>query len=304
MEKTTISARVIADSITRRDKRITTMVITAPRMILAEFNTHRMFSRNSASSRAIPFDTMVKRVKEDPFIPIAWMKDHKGMQGTEYFSEEESINKGLKNLWLEDKESAIIWATKLSEAGLTKQIVNRILEPFMWHTIIVTATEWDNFFKLRLHEAAEIHMQELAKVMLDALNGSTPKVLEVGEWHIPFGDNIELDRVANYFDSIGQSVRTNVDYEEVMVKIATARCARVSYLNYEGKDDYGADINLFDQLSKSGHWSPFEHCATPTPIGEYSLGNFVGWKQLRHTIQSEEFQPDGRLVKHSIGEAN
>jgi len=296
MEKTKISARVIADSITRRSNRITSMVVTAPRIILAEFNTHRMFSRNSASSRAIPFETMVKRVKEDPFIPIAWMVDHKGMQGNEYFPDD--VTGPIEAHWLEARDRAVHHATNLSKIGLTKQIVNRLLEPFLWHTIIVTATEWDNFMKLRLHPAAEIHIQEVAQQMLNALNGSTPKVLQEGEWHIPFGDNIDGVRVQEELGNINSSW----GLEEAKAKIATARCARVSYLNYEGKDDYEADVKLYDQLASSGHWSPFEHCATPTPIGEHSFGNFKGWKQLRHIIQSGEFNPDDRLIKHSIGE--
>jgi thymidylate synthase ThyX len=313
MEKTKISARVIADSITRRDKRITSMVVTAPRIILAEFNTHRMFSRNSASSRAIPFETMVKRVKEDPFIPIAWMVDHKGMQGNEYFPDD--VTGPIEAHWLEARDRAVHHATNLSTIGLTKQIVNRLLEPFLWHNIIVTATEWDNFMKLRLHPAAEIHIQEVAQQMLNVLNGSTPKVLQEGEWHIPFGDNMKdpiiFQMLKQYFgeDRFLEGTNNPVSqpeyakaYWDIKLKIATARCARVSYLNYEGKDDYEADVKLYEQLASSGHWSPFEHCATPTPIGEQSFGNFKGWTQLRHIIQSGEFNPDDRLIKHSIGE--
>lgn len=142
-----ISAQVIADSLNPYEKRITTMVVTFPRIILAEFNTHRMFSRNSASSRAIPFEKMVKSVEENPFVPIAWQKDHKGMQGTEYFSEGESDT--YKMAWLVSRDKAVEQAEFYSKCGLTKQLCNRLLEPFMWHTVIVTATDWENFFALR-----------------------------------------------------------------------------------------------------------------------------------------------------------
>jgi thymidylate synthase ThyX len=142
-----IQAKVIADSKNEYGNRITTMVVTMPRFILAEFNTHRMFSRNSASSRAIPFEKMVKSVMENPFIPIAWQKDHKGMQGTEYFTNAESI--GLVSSWLFARDKAVKSAKSLAYDGVTKQLCNRLLEPFMWHTVIVTASEYFNFFALR-----------------------------------------------------------------------------------------------------------------------------------------------------------
>lgn len=143
-----ISAKVVADSKNEFGDRITTMVVTMPRMILAEFNTHRMFSRNSASSRAIPFKKMVKSIEENPFVPIAWQKEHKGMQGTEYFTTDEEISM-LETNWGSAKQMALMQANYLNENGTTKQLANRLLEPFMWHTVIVTATEWENFFALR-----------------------------------------------------------------------------------------------------------------------------------------------------------
>ena len=249
MEKKKISAKIIADSVNCQGNRLTTFVLTFPRIVLAEFNTHRMLSRNSASSRAIPFEKMIKMVEEDPFIPIKWMKDHKGMQGTEYFED----GSACKYLWLKAKDEAIKQAQILSNKGITKQICNRLLEPFMWHTVICTASEWQNFFALRAHKDAEIHIQELAYRMLDEYNGSTPKKLQAGEWHIPFGDKFNEGRLS--------FLHAHGSIQELAIKIATARCARVSYLNFEGKDDYEADIKLHDRLLQSGHMSPFEHCA-------------------------------------------
>src|SRR5690348_3132599 len=127
-----IEARIIADSENEFGNRITTFVLTFSRIVLAEFNTHRMLSSNSASSRAIPFKKMVKMVKENPFIPIGWMKDHKGMQGNEYFHSK--FKKWLlRKGWLFARNMAVIAATFLSKQGLTKQFCNRLLEPFMWH---------------------------------------------------------------------------------------------------------------------------------------------------------------------------
>lgn len=150
---TKISAKVIADSKNEFGNRITTMIVTFPRFILAELNTHRMMSRNSASSRAIPFEKMLDAVENNPFIPMAWQKDHKGMQGSEYFTNRLDI-KVCESLWLAARDSAIDIAKRLGgintdAEAVTKQLCNRLLEPFMWHTVIVTATEWENFFALR-----------------------------------------------------------------------------------------------------------------------------------------------------------
>src|SRR5690606_776072 len=184
------------DSLSPQGHRLTTFLLVMPRIILAEFNTHRMISRNSASSRAIPFEKMVQSVMENPFVPIKWMKEHKGMQGTEYWNPELIPGRDYPSDWLRARDSAVEHAKELhaSGHGLSKQMCNRLLEPFMYHTVIATASEWENFFALRAHEAAEIHMQDLAFKMLGAYNQSEPKQLKAGEWHIPFGDNIDDNR--------------------------------------------------------------------------------------------------------------
>jgi thymidylate synthase ThyX len=250
-----IEAKVIADSISPQGDRLTTFILTFPRIILAEFNTHRMFSRNSASSRAIPFEKMVKSVQENPFIPIAWQKDHKGMQGNEYVTSEEEIQRRI-DIWLTSRDWAIKTAKYLYQEDVTKQLCNRLLEPFMWHTVIMTSGKegLENFFDLRDHEAAEIHIQKLARKMKEVYNESTPKKLQAGEWHIPFGD--EWYSASSSFN----------------LKVSTARCARVSYtvVGEEGKEpNYENDIKLHDRLLESGHFSPFEHCAKAMSDEEY-----------------------------------
>jgi thymidylate synthase ThyX len=275
MQKTMIQAVVVADSITKKGDRLTTFIVTFPRIILAEVMTHRMFSRNSASSRAIPFDKMVKSVQENPFIPIAWQKDHKGMQGSEYWTTD--IDK-LELEWLQARNKAVFQAQTLADAGVTKQLCNRLLEPFMWHTVIITSGKegLENFFNLRNHEAAEIHIQELAKRMLEVYNESIPKQLQTGEWHIPFSDNIDLEKLplspVDLTD--GDMYKRNQDrwYNPFKIKVSTARCARVSYtvVGEEGKEpNYENDIKLHDRLVESGHWSPFEHCAKAMSDEEY-----------------------------------
>lgn len=299
-----IEAKIIADSRNEFGNRLTTFIVKFPRIVLAEFNTHRMFSRNSASSRAIPFEKMLKMVEEDPFIPIKWMKDHKGMQGSQYFESEYCINKATE-IWLEARDEAISKAKRLAnmqdpdnlgEAGVTKQICNRLLEPFMWHTVIVTASEWQNFFALRAHDAAEIHIQDLAYKMLEEYNNSIPKQLKAGEWHIPFGDKIDYERLGrDTSEYYKQNPDEIVDVNKWLTKISTARCARVSYLNFEGKDDYLADIKLHDSLLNAGHMSPFEHCAQTMDNGGRS-GNFRGFRQYRKTIEGEN-KLDNRVKK-------
>ena len=184
----------------------------------------------------------------------------------------------------------------------------------MWHTMICTASEWENFFALRAHSDAEIHIQELAYKMLDEYNAHTPKQLKAGEWHIPFGDNIQMSVLDQH--DISTKFPSIKSKEDLKIRIATARCARVSYLNFEGKDDYAADIKLHDRLLESGHMSPFEHCARAMNKDEYKnnsistydnipnigmeqdgwCGNFRGFIQYRKMLAGEN-KIDNRVNK-------
>ncbi len=314
MEKQKINARIVADSISPQGNRITTFVLTYPRIIHAEVMTHRLFSRNAASSRAIPFKTMVKSIMDDPFIPIAWQKDHKGMQGTEYFNPKLIPGDGLPSLWLKGRNEAVEIAQRLHSSGhgVTKQLCNRLLEPFLWYTNLVTVTELENFYELRcpkykvtgigggparsrkdwlkrmkfssaLHPSqypkteedwwklsesgAEIHIQALAESMWDARNESTPKKLKAGDWHIPFGDTFSIEKLNELqFKNFGNVLNY---YDHYKIKIATARCARLSYMTFDGDIDYQKDIELHDMLLQSKHFSPFEHCAKVMTNKEY-----------------------------------
>jgi thymidylate synthase ThyX len=256
-------AKIVADSINVQGDRITSILVTFPRIVMAEFLTHRMFSRNAASSRAIPFKKMVKDVMENPFIPIAWQKHHSGMQGSEYITDEKEVHR-LRTKWQSAMIGAAEEAEKLNNLGVTKQLCNRLLEPFQYITVLVTATEWENFFKLRIHPDAEIHINHLAKLIKEARDSSTPKQLKAGEWHIPnFGMNrglLEKYLSDNYLDAT-----------KTEIKISTAHCARLSYmtLGAEPKIDYAADIRLHDMLLESEHFSPFEHCAKAMSDYEY-----------------------------------
>ena len=146
---TKINVQIVAHSLSPQGAELISVLATFPRIILSEVNTHKMLSKNTSSSRAIPFTTMLEAIKNDPFIPIAWQKTHKGMQGTEYFNP--PYHEDCQILWLEARDTAIKSALELHDYGITKQLANRILEPFMWTTMLITGSRegWDNFFELR-----------------------------------------------------------------------------------------------------------------------------------------------------------
>lgn len=217
--------------------RVDTMEVRFPRIILPEFNTHRVFSRNFQSSRAKP---ILKVIEEDlTYTPsdYGWRKNAKGMSPSELFSDNESY--ALKNIWLRSKESAIGEAIKLYEIGVAKEIVNRLLEPFMEVTGIVTSTNWNNFFELRCHESAQSEIRVLASMMKDTYEQTKPMIRD---FHLPYSD---FDKGLDLKDRIKQSV---------------ARCARVSYYSFDKKEsELEKDIELFNRLRESKHLSPFEH---------------------------------------------
>jgi thymidylate synthase ThyX len=265
------SAKVIADSLSPSDIRITTFELKFHRFILPEFNTHRMLSRNAASSRAIPVKKMLESVQQDPAYPVWWGKNQPGMKAREELGGEELER--AKAAWLAGRDAAVDWATRMVESGLHKQIANRILEPYAWTTVIVTATEWNNFYALRNHPDAQPEFKALTDEMLKAHNASRPQKLDYYQWHIPY----------LHPQDAGLSL-------EDRVKCSVARCARVSYLNHDGSDpNVEKDIALHDMLLNDGHMSPFEHQATPAgPLVWY--GNFRGWRQYRKTLPNESRQ--------------
>lgn len=295
---------MVADSINPQSCRITTFTVVFPRFILAELNTHRMLSRNSASSRARPFHVMLKDVTDDPFIPIKWMATHKGMQGTEYLDEEKS--RVARDKWLEARDAAVASAKALYDTGVTKQIVNRLLEPFLWHEVIITATDYENFFALRAHADAEIHIAALAEAMLVAYNTSTPKQLAAGEWHIPFGDQMDETKIKTLvFPHMMLSVEEQIN--DMKRNIACARCARISYKPFGSEDqyDYAADRRLFESLVDGGHMSPLEHCAKAMTDVDFKTyhggrcGNFNGFVQYRKLFNNEN-RSDPRVRKVKV----
>lgn len=279
-----IEAKVIADSVSQSGKRITTLQVKFHRFILPEFNTHRVFSRNFSSSRAIPTKKLLEQVRNDPAMPVHWGKNQPGMQAVEEL-DEYNINRA-KHRWLEAAKEAAKWAEMLSDIGTHKQIVNRTIEPYLWANGIVTSTEWENWDQLRRHEDAQPEIYELACRIHEAREASTPRLLQQGEWHLPYISEEELD---DPFYKIPANVN-------MLQKISAARCCRVSYLKHDGTSpDVDDDLALFQRLAGAvpKHYSPLEHQATPdeiVPGNRMAMaswkhpelhGNFKGWCQYR-----------------------
>lgn len=264
------SAKIILDSVSPHGVRLTTMEVCMHRFVLAEFNTHRMFSRNSASSRAIPIKKQIDRIIDNIAMPVEFGANKPGMQADVTLEGNDLLE--AQAIWNRAALDAINHAKELMELGVHKQIVNRLLEPFMWHTVICTATDWDNFFGLRANRMAQPEIREAAFAMKKAYDESEPSLINYGEWHTPYmqPDEYELD----------PSVRK---------RVSAARCARVSYLTHDGVRDLDKDLELYERLTSETppHASPLEHVATPAPVRDYIThtrvkGNFYGWHQLRH----------------------
>lgn len=277
-----ISARIIADSVNPIGKRATTFVLTYPRFIHSELMTHRVFSRNAASSRAIPIGKMLKAIINEPAAFVHWGANARGMQSNGELTGWKKW--AVVRLWYLGCYLAVIVSWLMSKCGAHKQLANRVTEPWAHMTTIVTGTEFGNFFNLRCHPAAQPEFQDLAFKMLEVYLDSVPKQLAWGEWHLPFADSYLAENLTT----------------EQLLKIVTARCARVSYLNFEGEIDHEKDYGLHDDLARDGHASPFEHalCAKePTP-GQFS--NALGYVQYRKMIPNENrSQFDGRKLLES-----
>ena len=271
------SARVIADSVTPNGDRITTFEIKLHRYVLAEFNTHRVNSRNFQSSRACPVEKMIANVIEDNVYPLHWGRKQKGMVADLEIDEADQLE--AIAIWDEAREAAIGYVKRLLEIDVHKQVANRLLEPFMAITGIVTATDYSNFFDQRCHSDAQPEIRALAIAMRGAYEQSEPMLIRPNEgipWHIPFlkQEDWELWH------------ENELTYQD-LIKISVGRCARVSYLNHDGDRSIQDDIKLHDRLlsSKPPHFSPFEHIAEAMPSSD-RYANFQGWQSYRNQLEN------------------
>lgn len=249
------SARVIADSIWD-GTRITTLEVTIPRFVLAEFNTHRVFARNSASSRAIPVHKRILSISESPFVPEMFASNKKGMQAGDGLPEEQQ--REARRVWIESRDFALVQAQRLAELGAHKQWANRLLEPFAWHTLLVTSTEWANFFALRDSTEAQPEFAITARLMREAMDSSRPRSTSK---HLPLVYPEDYKAASEIIDSSDPESVGAKNVSELLIKVSVGRCARVSYLTHDGIRDLMADVRLCHRLLENGHMSPFEHVA-------------------------------------------
>ena len=293
-----IKATIIRDSVyTPTKSRITTFEIEYPRFILAEFNTHRMLSRNTASSRAIPVQKMHEHIRENTAVPVVWGQNKAGMQADQEILPD--MQNYAKLTWMEARDSAIRYSRLLADFDVHKQITNRLTEPFQIVKTVVTATEWENFFWLRDHEMAQPEFKELAHQMHTLYNQSQPQALQPEEWHLPY---VKSGRAANHTQMfIDEQTSLEIKLADA-IKISASCCAQVSYRKQDTSLEKA--IRIYDQLveSKPAHASPVEHQATPITqwdtlerigvshqdrYGQLWSGNFCGWVQYRKLIPGE-----------------
>lgn len=282
-----ISVNIIADSISTFGFRLTSFELFYPRIILAELNTHRVFSRNTQSSRAVPVKKIIQMVRETPVIPH-WTRNQPGMTGLKADSQ---LIEDATKVWLEAAESAVFHAERLLNLGVAKQNANRLLEPFVHVRTLVTTTNLDNFLRLRIHPDAQPEMKLLAENMLHAFERSTPQTVVPSshsghfdchtQWHLPYITEQEKEEYT-LNDLIAASV---------------ARCARISYTAFDGTSSVTEDMKLYLRLTEHNppHSSPLEHVAAPdtfsytkgTWFNPKLHGNFTGWMQFRQFFDKQ-----------------
>lgn len=253
-----VEASVVAKSIAD-DQEICTMQIKCPRFIWAEVMTHRVFSRNAQSSRAVPVAKMIQEVWDNPVVPIEFGANQPGMQaGQEIDDAAEAMDR-----WLLSSQSAAGYAEALNDMGVHKQVVNRILEPYVTISAVITSTQWDNFYDLRIHPDAQPEIRALAEAMKEAQEAQEARHTDM---HLPYVSDVEQ----------------GIYSRDALFKISAARCARVSYKNHDKTDcDPLKDIELANRLLESKHLSPFEHAAE-NMFDMEDYANFTGgWMSYR-----------------------
>lgn len=271
-------ANIVADSISLAGHRLTTMECRFPRFILPEVNTYRMASKSASSSRALGTKQRIREAFNDPFIPEEWGANQRGMVSKKSLSAPKRLLARL--VWRLSALAACLSAFLLLKLGLHKQLANRVLEPFLWQTMVISATEecWDNIFDQRIHPDAQPEFQKLAKLMKAALDLSEPDILLYGEWHLPYITDEEKEEYAKDLTTLRRA--------------SVARVARTSYGNQGGtsiEKDLQLESRLWDATPK--HWAPFEGVATPKhPSEPRPLGNYAGWEQLRHSRTWREWR--------------
>jgi len=248
--------------------------------------THRDRARNAGSSRAIPWPTMCANIENDPVIPIKWGKNQKGMQTGEEVDNATILR--AQHLWLKGRDYMVKIAQEIHELGIHKSLCNRLTEPWMWITVVMTSTDWKNFFAQRCHPDAEIHFQQIAGMMKEAILNSTPKPVLFQDWHMPYMEHDDHEHIYATYDQALQL--------DIAKKVSVARCARVSYVQHGEKrksveKDLALALDMIKGSGDLGHRSPFEHVAQASVTGVRS-GPFRGWNQFRKEVWPNEGKPE------------
>lgn len=261
--------KVLTDSYFEdKSNRLTTFEVTFWRPILCELTRHRQFSYCFRSSRATPIKKLIEEARENTWGPAHWGKNCKGMVAEEYYTYNLQVEE-FEKAWQQSAKGNATIATSFMDVNIHKQVVNRLLEPYISVTGLVSGTTWDNFFNLRCSNDAQPEMRDLAVAMKEALENSEPRELKENEWHLPYITQVEKEQHELYD----------------LVRASTARCARVSYNKFDGTTSMQEDCELYERLAKAGHMSPLEFVATPSK--GYILSNYkTPWLQLRKMYET------------------
>lgn len=304
MKTNPVVSKVILDSVSPEGIRLPTVQTRFPRIMLPEWNTHRAFTRNARSTRAVPTDKLIREVRENPYIPFRWGLNQPGMQAGADADPE--LAKDLEFEWRRGATEAARTAETLFGMKLHKQWAGRPLEPYMWVDVLVSSTDLANFFALRDHEDAQDEIYYIAKSIREALDASTPKLLQPGEWHMPYIQDDDYAMASHYLAMNWDKMFPDIDafnkkdeIENILKKVSVARCARLSYTPFDGNGSIAKEVERFEKLmvSRPVHASPAEHVATPDTFGDRGRGerepfwynpkehgNFYGWRQFRKMI--------------------
>lgn len=306
MSKDQMFAKVVlASKPTNGALPLVTMHLHYPDIIHGEVMTHRVFSRNARSMRAVPVQTMLKEVRENPFVPWHWGKNQRGMQASEecnepidcrYIPLELDVDRiSREDAWRHSARVAASMAEAYAQAGYHKQVANRIIAPYTWKHTLISSTSWANFLHLRDHDDAEPHFHDLAGLVREALAGAEYQKLAPGEWHLPY--ITDEDRARAYArERVGEA-------NAILQKLSVARSARISYAPFDGDASIERELERYNLLVGSHplHASPAEHQAqvdkyAGDPMSndftgyanEHLSGNLgPGWIQYRKTLPGE-----------------
>lgn len=267
-----IYAKVITDSVSEAGVRISSVELQFPRFVLPQILMHRLWSRSCESLRARPTKSKVAEVEATPYCPV-FRKNQKGMVAGEPLDYYSSVT--AEQIWNRAAAEAAKTAAELAAIGVAKETANRLLEPFAYQKMLVTATDFSNFLRLRLADDAQPEIQQLAICLKNALDSSIPEYVTINEWHLPY-------------------VPPELTYEyspEQLRDICAARCARVSYCTHDGTVDVAKDFALARKLAEDFHTNAFEHAATPSIDESKRYANYKGWVSSRYDMERKGLLP-------------